>query len=215
LSSQIKAGAQEIAIFGASSETFSRKNINCSIDESIKRFSDVAVEAKRKNIRVRGYLSCVIGCPYEGAVSPVTVAKVAEKLYSLGCYEISLGDTIGVGTPGSFSKMLKEVVTCVPAESLALHCHDTYGQALVNILTGLEMGIKVVDSSVGGLGGCPYAKGASGNVATEEIVYMLQGLGVETGIDLEKLIEAGQYISVALSRTTQSKVSRAILSKKR
>jgi len=214
LKSAIKAGAQEIAIFGASSESFSRKNINCSIKESVQRFSEVAAEAKKKNIRVRGYVSCVCGCPYEGAVSPKAVAQVAEQLFNLGCYEISLGDTIGVGTPGSISKMLKEVVHCVPIESLALHCHDTYGQALANILTGLEMGVKVVDSSVGGLGGCPYAKGASGNVATEEIVYMLQGLGVETGVDLEKLIEAGQYISIALSRTTQSKVSRALLSKK-
>jgi len=215
LKSAIKAGAQEIAIFGASSESFSRKNINCSITESIQRFSEVATEAKRKNLRIRGYVSCVCGCPYEGAVSPKAVAQVAEQLYNLGCYEISLGDTIGVGTPGSISEMLKEVVQSVPIEKLALHCHDTYGQALANILRGLEIGVRVVDSSVGGLGGCPYAKGASGNVATEEVVYMLQGLGMETGVNLEKLIEAGQYISIALSKTTQSKVSRALLSKRR
>jgi len=214
LKSAIKAGAKEIAIFGSSSETFSRKNINCSIAESMGRFSEVIAEAKKHDLRIRGYVSCVVGCPYEGAISPKAVAKVAEQLHQLGCYEISLGDTIGVGTAGTISKMLDEVVEHVPVESLALHCHDTYGQALANILTGLEMGVRVVDSSVGGLGGCPYAKGASGNVATEEIVYMLDGLGVHTGVNLEKLVEAGHYISVKLGRSTQSKVSRAILSKR-
>jgi len=178
------------------------------------RFSEVIAEAKKHDLRIRGYVSCVVGCPYEGAISPKAVAKVAEQLHQLGCYEISLGDTIGVGTAGTISKMLDEVVEHVPVESLALHCHDTYGQALANILTGLEMGVRVVDSSVGGLGGCPYAKGASGNVATEEIVYMLDGLGVHTGVNLEKLVEAGHYISVKLGRSTQSKVSRAILSKR-
>ncbi|EFX74176.1 hypothetical protein DAPPUDRAFT_307444 [Daphnia pulex] len=214
LNAAIKAGAKEVAVFGAASESFSKKNINCTVKESIHRFEEVVKEAKKHGIRIRGYVSCVVGCPYEGAIAPSAIAQVAEALFNVGCYEVSLGDTIGVGTPGSISKMLTEVSKHIPVQFLALHCHDTYGQALANILRGLDMGITVVDSSVGGLGGCPYAKGASGNVASEEVVYMLHGLGMDTGIDLNKLIEAGQYMSTTLGRPTGSKVSRAVLSKK-
>ncbi|XP_078093983.1 hydroxymethylglutaryl-CoA lyase, mitochondrial isoform X2 [Mustelus asterias] len=205
----LQAGAKEVAIFGAASEMFSKRNINCSIDESLRRFEEVMKAAKDLSIPVRGYVSCVLGCPYEGNVSPVKVAEVAKKLYSMGCYEISLGDTIGVGTPGSMQEMLTAVIKEVPVSALAVHCHDTYGQALVNILTALQMGICTVDSSVAGLGGCPYAEGASGNVATEDVVYMMNGLGIHTGVDLQKLLEAGAYICKALKRRTSSKVAQA------
>ncbi|KAH9365953.1 hypothetical protein HPB48_000702 [Haemaphysalis longicornis] len=176
----VAAGAKEIAVFGAASETFTQKNINCSIEESIKKFYDVIEAAKANDIKVRGYVSCVVGCPYEGAVSPDVVAKVASMLYQAGCYEVSLGDTIGVGTPGTVRPMLQAVLREVPASALAVHCHDTYGQALANILTALAMGVAVVDSSVAGLGGCPYARGATGNVATEDVLYMLHGMGIPT-----------------------------------
>ncbi|KAI9560410.1 hypothetical protein GHT06_014427 [Daphnia sinensis] len=214
LNAAMKVGAKEVAVFGAASESFSRKNINCTVEESIQRFKEVVNEAKKNGIRIRGYVSCVVGCPYEGPIAPSAVAKVAEALFDVGCYEVSLGDTIGVGTPGSISKMLKEVTKHISVEKLALHCHDTYGQALANILRGIDMGIAVVDSSVGGLGGCPYAKGASGNVASEEVVYMLHGLGIDTGVDLNKLIDAGEYMCSVLGRPSGSKVSRAMLSKK-
>lgn len=207
--SALKAGAQEVAVFGAASDAFSLKNVNCTAAESIERFRPVLEAAKKNNIKVRGYVSTVVGCPYQGAIAPRDVVKVVEALYSMGCYEISLGDTIGVGTPGSMRRMLDEVVRVVPAEHLAVHCHDTYGQALSNILTSLEYGISVVDASVSGLGGCPYARGASGNAATEDVVYMLHGIGIETGVNLEKLISVGRYICDQLGRPSESKVNRA------
>ncbi|XP_029900408.1 hydroxymethylglutaryl-CoA lyase, mitochondrial [Myripristis murdjan] len=205
----VKAGATEVAIFGAASELFSKKNINCSVDESLQRFEEVMKAAKEANVPVRGYVSCVLGCPYEGKVAPGKVAHVAKRLYSMGCYEISLGDTIGVGTPGGMTEMLEAVSREVPVSALAVHCHDTYGQALANILIALQMGISVVDSSVAGLGGCPYAQGASGNVATEDVVYMMHGLGIHTGVDLSKLMDAGAFICRSLNRKTNSKVAQA------
>ncbi|XP_028994157.1 hydroxymethylglutaryl-CoA lyase, mitochondrial [Betta splendens] len=205
----VEAGASEVAIFGAASELFSKKNINCSVDESLQRFDEVMKAAREAGVPVRGYVSCVLGCPYEGKVSPAKVAHVAKCLYSMGCYEISLGDTIGVGTPGSMAEMLEAVCKEVPVSALAVHCHDTYGQALANILVALQMGISVVDSSVAGLGGCPYAQGASGNVATEDVVYMLHGLGIQTGVDLSKLMDAGAFICRSLNRKTSSKVAQA------
>ncbi|XP_005175195.1 hydroxymethylglutaryl-CoA lyase, mitochondrial [Musca domestica] len=205
----LKAGAQEVAVFGAASDAFSQKNVNCTAAESIERFRPVLEAAKKHNIKVRGYVSTVVGCPYQGPIKPSDVVKVAGALYDMGCYEISLGDTIGVGTPGTMRKMLDEVVRAVPPEKLAVHCHDTYGQALANILTSLDYGISVVDSSVSGLGGCPYARGASGNAATEDVVYMLHGMGVTTGIDLEKLIYVGRFICQKLGRVSESKVNRA------
>jgi hydroxymethylglutaryl-CoA lyase len=204
------AGAREVAIFGAASETFSQKNINCSIAESLDRFAPVAAAAGQAGIPVRGYVSCVLGCPYEGAVAPAAVASVARRLADLGCYEISLGDTIGVGTPAVAQTMIDTVTQSVPRERLAVHFHDTYGQALANILACLERGIAVVDSSVAGLGGCPYAKGASGNVASEDVRYMLGGLGVNTGVDLDKLADSGWLICEYLGRSPSSKVSQAL-----
>ncbi len=206
----LDAKADEVAIFGAASESFSQRNINCSIEESIARFKPLMERAKAENIRVRGYVSCVLGCPYEGEIDVSEVARVSEILYKMGCYEISLGDTIGVGTPNNARKMVQAVSQVVPVDKLALHFHDTYGQALANILACLETGVSVVDSSVAGLGGCPYAKGASGNLATEDLVYMLHGLGIDTGIDLTLLALAGNKISQALGRQTGSKVARAI-----
>ncbi|MCM2343951.1 MAG: hydroxymethylglutaryl-CoA lyase [Alphaproteobacteria bacterium] len=206
----IQAGAQEIAVFAAASESFSQKNINCSIAESLERFKPVMATAKAHKIKVRGYVSCVVGCPYEGAIAPAAVSDVAAKLRAMGCYEISLGDTIGVGTPGKVKTMLDTVMRHVPAPELALHCHDTYGQALVNIYAGLEMGIAVFDSSIAGLGGCPYAKGATGNVATEDVLYMLNGLGIQTGVDLDKIVEAAWFISDKLGRKPVSKVANAL-----
>lgn len=206
----IAVSANEVAIFAAASEGFSQKNINCSIAESIERFIPIIEAAKAKNVPVRGYVSCVLGCPYDGEVDAAKVAEVASKLIDLGCYEVSLGDTIGVGTVASVQKMLAAVMKSVAKEQIAVHFHDTYGQALVNVFAALQMGVNVVDSSVAGLGGCPYAKGASGNVATEDVVYMMNGLGIETGINLDKLVAAGQYISNLLSRDNQSKVGRAL-----
>jgi hydroxymethylglutaryl-CoA lyase len=205
----IAVNANEVAIFGAASESFSQKNINCSIEESLERFEPIMAAAKKANIKVRGYVSCVLGCPYEGDIAPEQVAQVATNLYQMGCYEISLGDTIGVGTPANVTKMIQAVSTCVPIDKLAIHFHDTYGQALTNIYAALQMGIKVVDSAIAGLGGCPYAKGASGNVATEDVVYMLNGLGIKTGIDFKKLLEAGWFISDKLGKPPISKVSNA------
>ncbi len=210
----VAAGAQEVAVFGAASETFSRKNTNCSIAESFERFKPVIEAAQARGMRVRGYISCVVACPYEGEVAPAKVAEVAAQLFELGCYEISLGDTIGVGTPGQVSAMIEVVAGRVPIHCLAGHYHDTYGQALANVYASLECGVAVFDASVAGLGGCPYAPGASGNVATEDVVYMLQGLGIETGIDLNKLVDAGDFICAALGRQTTSKVARAILAKR-
>ncbi len=206
----LASGVGEVAVFAAASESFSSKNINCSIAESLQRFVPVIEMARGAGIAVRGYVSCVAGCPYEGAVAPDAVADVARSLYDMGCYEISLGDTIGVGTPNIIGDMLRAVSEKVPLSALALHCHDTYGQALVNIYKGLEMGIGVIDSSVAGLGGCPYAKGASGNVATEDVLYMLHGMGIETGVDIKKLIDAAWYIAGHLDRKPSSKVAHAL-----
>jgi len=209
------AGATEVAIFGAASEAFSRKNINCSIADSLERFRPVAEAARDANIRVRGYVSCVLGCPYEGEVAPAKVAEVAGALADMGCYEVSLGDTIGVGTPGKTKAMIEAVGARVPVARLAGHYHDTYGQALANIYASLEAGVATFDASVAGLGGCPYAAGASGNVATEDVVYMLQGLGIETGIDLERLVDIGQWICGVLGREPSSKAGKAIAVKRR
>ncbi|TVL62794.1 hydroxymethylglutaryl-CoA lyase [Shewanella algae] len=206
----LDAGADEVAVFAAASEGFSQKNINCSIEESIARFEPLLSRANEQGIRVRGYVSCVLGCPYDGEIAPAEVARVADILHQLGCYEISLGDTIGVGTPLKARKMVETVAERVPVERLALHFHDTYGQALANILACLETGVSVIDTSVAGLGGCPYAKGASGNLASEDLVYMLHGMGIDTGIDLNKLARAGRQISQQLGRQTGSKVARAL-----
>ena len=208
------AGATEVAVFGAASEAFSKKNINCSIAESLDRFYPVIQNALKANISVRGYVSCVVGCPYEGEIKPQKVAEVAGALYDMGCYEISLGDTIGVGTPGKTQAMIEACLARVPAAKLAGHYHDTYGQALANIYASMELGVATFDASVAGLGGCPYAKGATGNVATEDVVYMLHGLGIETGIDLDKLVDTGMWISGVLNRTTNSRTARAIAAKR-
>ncbi|XP_066306106.1 uncharacterized protein [Miscanthus floridulus] len=206
----IAAGAKEIAIFASASEGFSKSNINCTIKESIARYNDVALAAKEKEIPVRGYVSCVVGCPVDGPVPPSNVAYVAKELYDMGCYEVSLGDTIGVGTPGTVVPMLEAAMSVVPVERLAVHFHDTYGQSLSNILISLQMGVGVVDSSVASLGGCPYAKGASGNVATEDVVYMLNGLGIKTGVDLGKVMAAGEFICKHLERQSGSKAATAL-----
>ena len=205
----IAAGVYEVAVFGAASEAFSQKNINCCIDDSLARFADVMTAAREAEIPVRGYVSCVLGCPYEGDIAPQAVAHVTTKLLDMGCYEVSLGDTIGTGTPGSMARLLEVLLGDVGVEQLAVHCHDTYGQALSNILVALQHGIATVDASVAGLGGCPYAKGASGNVATEDVVYMLDGMGIATGLDLDKLIAAGNRISAALGRNSGSRVALA------
>jgi hydroxymethylglutaryl-CoA lyase len=207
----VAANADEVAIFAAASESFSQKNINCSIEESIERFTPIIADAKKRNIKVRGYVSCVVGCPYEGDIDPEQVAVIAEKLITMGCYEVSLGDTIGVGTPANVTKMLQAVSARVPTPQLAVHFHDTYGQALTNIYAALAFGIAVIDSAIAGLGGCPYAKGASGNVATEDVVYLLNGLGITTNIDFEKLLQAGWFISEKLGKPPISKVSVAYL----
>ncbi len=207
------AGATEVAVFGAASESFSKKNINCSIAESLERFRPVAEAARKANIKVRGYISCVLGCPYEGDIAPARVAAVARALHDMGCYEISLGDTIGTGTPGRTKAMIEACAREVPIERLAGHYHDTYGQALANIYASLEMGVATFDSSVAGLGGCPYAKGASGNVATEDVVYMLNGLGIDTGIDLAKLVATGQWICGVIGKEPQSKAGKALAAK--
>jgi isopropylmalate/homocitrate/citramalate synthase len=206
----LAAGAEEVAVFGAASEAFSRKNINCSIAESLARFAPVAAAAKQHGLAVRGYISCVAGCPYQGAVAPAAVAEVAAELYRMGCYEISLGDTIGVGTPGRIQAMLAVVARAVPMEKLAVHFHDTYGQALANLYAAMELGVATIDSSVAGLGGCPYAKGASGNVATEDVLYMLNGLEIRTGVDLELVFAAGRFICGELRREPASRVARAM-----
>ncbi len=202
-------GATEVAIFGAASEAFSQKNINASIDESIERFIPVLEQAKNDGVKVRGYVSTVLGCPYQGEVPVSDVVRISKRLFELGCYEISLGDTIGIGTPINARAMLVAVAGEIPMASLAVHFHDTRGQALANILACLEEGVRVVDSAVSGTGGCPYAKGASGNVATEDVVYMLEGIGMQTGIQLDKLIDTGRWLSQLLGRETGSKVNRA------
>jgi hydroxymethylglutaryl-CoA lyase len=206
----LAAGAEEVAVFAAASEAFSRRNINCSVAESIERFRPVAEAAAAAGVRLRGYVSCVLGCPYEGDVDPGRVAEVSAMLRDLGCHEVSLGDTIGVGTPHRARDLLRRVQRDVPAERLALHFHDTYGQALANVLACLETGVRTVDAAVGGLGGCPYAEGATGNAATEDVVYMLHGLGMETGVDLDALSLAGAWISDALGRPDGSRAGRAL-----
>jgi hydroxymethylglutaryl-CoA lyase len=208
----ITAQVDEIAVFSAASESFTQKNINCSIAESLERFRPVIEAAKKHNIRVRGYVSTVLGCPYEGDINPEKVAVVARELLDMGCYEISLGDTIGVGTPLKARAMLAAVAKEVPVNQLAAHFHDTYGQALANLYAVIQDGIRVIDTSIAGLGGCPYAKGASGNVATEDVVYMLQGLGIDTGIDLEKLVPIGHWITQQLGRNNGSKAGFAMQS---
>lgn len=205
----IAAHVDEVAVFAAASEAFSQRNIRCSIAESLQRFEPVLAQAKTAGIPVRGYVSCVLGCPYEGSVSPGAVKQVTRKLLDMGCYEVSLGDTIGVGTPGNMQTLLDALLADIPPDRLAAHCHDTYGQALANILIALQYGLRRIDSAVAGLGGCPFAPGATGNVATEDVVYMLHGMGFETGIDLDRLIEAGNTISAALARENASRVATA------
>lgn len=205
-----EAGCQDIAVFAAASETFSQKNINCSIAESLERYESVIKEALAAKLRVRGYVSCVLGCPFEGEIALSAVTRVAQALYKMGCYEISLGDTIGVGTPEKARQMVSAVAEQVPIESLAVHFHDTYGQALANIYACLALGVRTIDSSVGGLGGCPYAPGASGNVATEEVVYMLNGLNIEHGVELNALVRISHKVTALLNRTPRSKVAQAM-----
>jgi hydroxymethylglutaryl-CoA lyase len=209
-----RAGADEVAVFAAASESFSKKNLNCTIDKSLERFVPVCAAAKAQGIRVRGYVSCVLGCPYEGYIAPDAVARVSARLLEMGCYEISLGDTIGVGTAGSTAALLRHLLVdtrVLTVQQTAVHFHDTYGQALANILVALQHGVTVVDSSVGGLGGCPFARGATGNVASEDVVYMLHGLGIETGVDLEQLTQVGDWISSIIGRGNQSRAGRAML----
>ncbi len=206
----IEAGATEVAIFGSASESFSRKNINCSIAESLKRFEPIISAASALEIPVRGYVSCVVGCPYEGAIAPGQAAAVARSLFDMGCYEVSLGDTIGVGNPASIGRMIETCAKAVPIAKLAGHYHDTYGMAIANIYASLQLGVATFDASVAGLGGCPYARGASGNVATEDVVYLLKGLGIETGVDLATLAIIGNWISTALTRPNGAKAGRAI-----
>jgi hydroxymethylglutaryl-CoA lyase len=208
------AGAKVISIFAAASEGFSRANINCSIAESIERFKPVVVRAKADGIRVRGYISCVLGCPFDGEVKPQAVVEVAQKLWELGCYEISLGDTIGVGTPAKARQMLRAVSRAVPMTNLAMHFHDTYGQALANLYAGMEEGARVIDSAAGGLGGCPFAPGATGNVATEDVVYMLEGMGIATGVDMTKLLAATNAVSRLLGHPPVSRVASALNAKR-
>ncbi|NNU10793.1 hydroxymethylglutaryl-CoA lyase [Vibrio parahaemolyticus] len=210
LEQALDAGANQVAIFTSASEGFCQHNINCSIAESLKRFEPLMVQADKYHVPVRGYLSCVVDCPYDGATSPTQVANISQALIELGCYEVSLGDTIGTGTPNRVKEMLESVLTSIPNQRLAVHFHDTWGQALANIYQALSMGINTVDSSVAGLGGCPYAHGASSNVATEDVLYLCQGLGIETGVDLELLAKAGWMISDELQRQPTSKVSQAL-----
>ncbi len=210
----LAAGAGEVAVFAAASESFSRKNINCTIAESLARFEPVMAAARTAGVRVRGYVSCVLGCPYEGDIRPEAVADVAATLFAMGCYEVSLGDTIGAGTPGKTRRMLDAVARRVPVDKLAGHYHDTFGQAVANVYASLEAGVACFDSAVAGLGGCPYAPGASGNVATEDVVYMLDGLGIETGISLDALVDTAGWISERLGRPPASKVARAVLAKR-
>src|SRR5215467_14483309 len=209
------AGAKVVSVFAAASEGFSRANINCSIAESIERFKPVTARAKDDGIRVRGYVSCVLGCPFDGEVRPQAVADVARKLRDLGCYEISLGDTIGVGTPLKAKAMLRAVAAHIPAGAMAMHFHDTYGQALANLYAGMEEGVRIIDSAAGGLGGCPFAPGATGNVATEDVVYMLEGMGIRTGIDMAKLLAATNEITALIGRTPASRVANAMNARKR
>ena len=209
----LAAGASEVAVFAAASESFSGRNLNCSIGQSLERYAAVCAAARAAAVPVRGYVSCVLGCPYEGEVPLSAVAEVAAALHAMGCFEISLGDTIGIGTPGRAVTMVEAVAERVPREALAVHFHDTYGQALANILACLQAGVATVDASVAGLGGCPFAPGAAGNVATEDVVYMLSGLGIRTGVDLGAVAEAGRFIADALGRKPASKAAQALLAR--
>jgi len=211
----VAAGADRVAVFAAASEAFSKKNINCSIAESIDRFLPVMAAARERGIPVRGYVSCVVACPYEGAVAPQKVAEVTQRLIDIGCDEVSLGDTIGAGTPATVSRMLEACARAVPVQRLAGHYHDTYGMAVANVQASLQMGLRCFDASVGGLGGCPYAKGATGNVATEDVVYLLHGSGYDTGIDLDRLVDTAAWISAQLGREPASRVARALLAKRK
>ena len=213
LDAAIAAGCAEVVVFGAATEAFSMRNTNCTIDEGLARFSEVCAEAIARGLKVRGDISVCLACPYEGDVKPAQVTRVARELYAMGCYEITIADTIGAGTPGKTRAVIEDVAKYVPVGKLAGHFHDTYGQALANTLAALECGVATFDSSVAGLGGCPYAKGATGNVASEDVLYMLDGLGIETGVDMAKLIEAGDFICNALGRSTLSRVARAIAAK--
>ena len=215
LDAAIAAGCDEVVVFGAATEAFSKRNTNCTIDEGIARFSEVCAEAIARGVRVRGDISVCLACPYEGDVDPAQVTRIARELYAMGCYEITICDTIGAGTPGKTRAVIEDVAKYVPVEKLAGHFHDTYGQALANTLAALECGVAAFDSSVSGLGGCPYAKGATGNVASEDVLYMLDGLGIETGVDLGKLIAAGDFICGVLGRATLSRAARAIAAKTR
>ncbi|MBX9963395.1 MAG: hydroxymethylglutaryl-CoA lyase [Burkholderiales bacterium] len=214
LEGALAARAEEVAVFAAASEAFSKRNINCTIDESLDRFAPVCEAAAAKGVRVRGYVSCVLGCPYEGEVAPEAVAHVSRRLYAMGCYEVSLGDTIGTGTPAKAQRMVEAVAKHVPVERLAGHFHDTYGQALGNIVAVMELGVATFDSSVAGLGGCPYAKGATGNVASEDVLYLMNGLDIETGVDLERLVDAGVEICTAIGRENVSRAGRALAAKR-
>ncbi|QOZ53352.1 hydroxymethylglutaryl-CoA lyase [Bradyrhizobium sp. CCBAU 53338] len=209
------AGAKVVSVFAAASEGFSRANINCTVAESIERFKPVLARAKADGVPVRGYISCVLGCPFDGEIKPKAVADLASTLWELGCYEISLGDTIGVGTPDKAKEMLRAVSANIPPAKLAMHFHDTYGQALANLYAGMEEGVRVIDAAAGGLGGCPYAPGATGNVATEDVVYMLEGMGVKTGVDMEKLLAATNAMSVVLGKPPVSRVASALNAKKK
>ncbi|GEN22430.1 3-hydroxy-3-isohexenylglutaryl-CoA/hydroxy-methyl glutaryl-CoA lyase [Halomonas cupida] len=213
LGAALECGVKEVAVFGAASESFSQKNINCSIAESLTRFAPVVERAQAAGVRVRGYVSCVLGCPYEGEIDPEQVASVSRALYEMGCYEVSLGDTIGTGTPLKASRLIEVVSRDIPIEHLAAHFHDTYGQALANLMAALDQGVAVIDSSVAGLGGCPYAKGASGNVATEDVVYLLNGLGIDCGVDLERIAAVGDWISRSISRPNRSRTGVALSSR--
>lgn len=208
----LDAGVREVAIFSTPSETFCHRNVNCTVAENLAHVREIVQAAQKDNVKVRGYISCVLGCPYEGEIKSQAVADVASKLHEMGCYEISLGDTIGVGTPLKTQQLLEIVLQKIPLEVIAVHFHNTYGQALTNIYVALQNGVTVIDSSVSGLGGCPYAKGASGNVATEDVLYMLNGMGIETGVDLNALVQVGQFITHALGHASDSKVNQAMRS---
>jgi len=213
LDGAIAAGCEEIVVFSAATETFSKKNTNCMIDDGLTRFAEICDEARKHNIKVRGDISVCLGCPYEGEVKPAQVAGIARELYAMGCYQITLADTIGTGTPGATRALIEDIARHVPIEKLAGHFHDTYGQALANVYAALECGISTFDSAVAGLGGCPYAQGATGNVASEDVLYMLDGLGIETGVDIGKLIGVGAFICTALGRSTASRAGRALSAK--
>jgi len=214
LEAAIECGVEEIALFAAASETFSQKNTNCSIDQSIERFAEIVIRAQAESMRIRGYISCALGCPYEGEIDVDVVVDLSKRLHDIGCYEVSVADTIGVGTANKARTLFERLASVLPVDQLAAHFHDTYGQALANIHAVLQCGVAVIDSSIAGLGGCPYAKGATGNVATEDVVYLLDGMGIKTGVDMDKLLDAGVYINTFLEREPVSRAANALLKKK-